>query len=149
MIIDTLDNLGKYAALNPLFADVVEFLKANDLQTMEPGKYPIKDKDLFVNLSLTTQRTKDTAFLETHINMIDIQIPITCPETFGYTPLCDLPAFEYNAEKDITKYGDTKAQTYVTVNPGQFAIFFPQDGHAPCIIEKEEIKKAIFKVKAI
>ena len=27
MIIDTLDNLGKYVALNPLFADVVEFLK--------------------------------------------------------------------------------------------------------------------------
>ena len=146
MIIDTLDNLGKYAALNPLFADVVDFLKSNDLQTMEPGKYPIKDKDLFLNLSLAKQRTKDTAFLETHVEMIDIQIPITCPETFGYTPLCDLPAFEYNAEKDITKYGDTKAQTYVTVNPGQFAIFFPQDGHAPCIAGVPELKKAIFKV---
>lgn len=148
MIIDTIDNLGKYVALNPLFADVVEFLKTNDLQTMEAGKYPIKDKDLFLNLSLAKQRTKDTAILETHINMIDIQIPITCAETFGYTPLEDLPDFEYNAEKDITKYGDTKAQTYVTVNPGQMAIFFPQDGHAPCIIKKEEIKKAIFKVKA-
>lgn len=148
MIIDTIDNLGKYVALNPLFADVVEFLKTNDLQTMEAGKYPIKDKDLFLNLSLAKQRTKDTAILETHINMIDIQIPITCAETFGYTPLEDLPDFEYNAEKDITKYGETKAQTYVTVNPGQMAIFFPQDGHAPCIIEKEEIKKAIFKVKA-
>ena len=148
MIIDTIDNFGKYLALNPLFADVVEYLKNNDLQTMEVGKYPIKDKDLFLNLSLAKQRTKDTAFLETHINMIDIQIPITCAETFGYTPLEDLPDFEYNAEKDITKYGDTKAQTYVTVNPGQMAIFFPQDGHAPCIIEKEEIKKAIFKVKA-
>ena len=148
MIIDTIDNLGKYVALNPLFADVVEFLKTNDLQTMEVGKFPIKDKDLFLNLSLAKQRTKDTAILETHINMIDIQIPITCAETFGYTPLEDLPDFEYNAEKDITKYGDTKAQTYVTVNPGQMAIFFPQDGHAPCIIEKEEIKKAIFKVKA-
>ena len=147
MIIDTLDNLGKYTALNPLFADVVEFLKTHDLQTMEVGKYPIKDKDLFLNLSLTKQRTKETAFLETHIDMIDIQVPITCAESFGYSPLCDLPAFEYNAEKDITKYGDTKPQTYVTVNPGQFAIFFPQDGHAPCIIEEEEIKKAIFKVK--
>ena len=147
MIIDTLDNLGKYTALNPLFADVVEFLKTHDLQTMEAGKYPIKDKDLFLNLSLTKQRTKETAFLETHIDMIDIQVPITCAESFGYSPLCDLPAFEYNAEKDITKYGDTKPQTYVTVNPGQFAIFFPQDGHAPCIIEEEEIKKAIFKVK--
>ena len=147
MIIDTLDNLGKFVALNPLFADVVEFLKTHDLRTMEVGKYPIKDKDLFLNLSLTKQRTKETAFLETHIDMIDIQVPITCAETFGYSPLCDLPAFEYNAEKDITKYGDTKPQTYVTVNPGQFAIFFPQDGHAPCIIEEEEIKKAIFKVK--
>ena len=147
MIIDTLDNLGKFVALNPLFADVVEFLKTHDLRTMEVGKYPIKDKDLFLNLSLTKQRTKETAFLETHIDMIDIQVPITCAESFGYSPLCDLPAFEYNAEKDITKYGDTKPQTYVTVNPGQFAIFFPQDGHAPCIIEEEEIKKAIFKVK--
>jgi len=147
MIIDTLDNLGKYVALNPLFADVVEFLNTHDLQTMEAGSYPIKDKDVALKLSLTKQRTKETAFLETHIEMIDIQVPITCAETFGYSPLCDLPAFEYEAEKDITKYGDTKPQTYVTVNPGQFAIFFPQDGHAPCIIEEEEIKKAIFKVK--
>lgn len=146
MIVDTIENLGKYVALNPLFADVVEFLKNHDLQSMEPGKYPIKDKDLFMNLQVAQQRTKDTAFLETHIEMIDIQIPITCAETFGYTPLCDLPAFDYNAEKDITKYGDTKPQTFVTVNPGQFAIFFPQDGHMPCIIDEPEIKKAIFKI---
>lgn len=148
MIIDTIDNLGKYVALNPLFADVVEFLKGHDLLTLETGKYPIKDKDLFLNLQVAKQRTKETAFLETHVEMIDIQIPVTAAETFGYTPLCDLPAFDYNAEKDITKYGDTKAQTYVTVNPGQFAIFFPQDGHAPCITNAPEIKKAIFKVKA-
>ena len=148
MIIDTIDNWGKYVALNPLFADVVEFLNSHDLQTLEAGKYPIKDKDLFLNLQVAKQRTKETAFLETHVEMIDIQIPVTAAETFGYTPLCDLPAFDYNAEKDITKYGDTKAQTYVTVNPGQFAIFFPQDGHAPCITDAPEIKKAIFKVKA-
>ena len=148
MIIDTIENLGKYVTLNPLFADVVEFLKNNDLQTVEEGKHFIKDKDLFVNIQVAKGKTQETAVLETHIEMIDIQIPITCEETFGYTPLCDLPDFEYNAEKDITKYGDTKAQTYVTVKPGQFVIFFPQDGHAPCIINQPEIKKAIFKVKA-
>lgn len=148
MIIDTIENLGKYVALNPLFADVVEFLKNNDLQTIEEGKHFIKDKDLFVNIQVAKGKTQEAAVLETHIEMIDIQIPITCEETFGYTPLCDLPDFEYNAEKDITKYGDTKAQTYVTVKPGQFVIFFPQDGHAPCIINQSEIKKAIFKVKA-
>lgn len=148
MIIDTIENLGKYVTLNPLFADVVEFLNNNDLQTMEVGKYPIKDKDLFLNLQVAKGKTQDAAVLETHIDMIDIQIPISCEETFGYTPLCDLPDFEYNAEKDITKYGETKSQTYVTLKPGQMVIFFPQDGHAPCISDHAEIKKAIFKVKA-
>ena len=137
MIIDKLDNLGKYTMLNPLFADVVEF------------KYPIKDKDLFLNLTVAKGRGKEAATLETHIDMIDIQIPISCDETFGYTPLGDLPHFEYNAEKDITKYGDTLAQTYVTLKPMQMGIFFPQDGHAPCISDNAEIKKAIFKVKVI
>lgn len=145
MIIDTLDNLGKYIGLNPLFADVVAFLKDHDLNAMEAGKYPIKDKDLFVNITTAKGRAKEAAVLETHIEMIDIQIPLDTEETFGYTPIQDLPNFEYNAEKDITKYGDTMAQTYVTCRPGQMAIFFPQDGHAPCISAKD-IKKAIFKV---
>lgn len=147
MIIDTIENLNKYIGLNPLFADVVAFLDANDLQAMEPGKYPIKDKDLFLNLTIAKGRGKEAAVLETHIDMIDIQIPISGAETFGYTPLCDLPAFDYNVEKDVTLYGDTKPQTYVTINPGQMAIFFPQDGHAPCIANNPEIKKAIFKVR--
>ena len=148
MIIDSIDNLGKYVAMNPLFADVVDFLKSHDLQTLEAGKYPIKDKDLFLNLQIAQGRSQEAAVLETHIEMIDIQIPISGEETFGYTPLQDLPSFEYNAEKDITKYGETKAQTYVTLKPGQIAIFFPQDGHAPCITDAPEIKKAIFKIKA-
>ncbi|MBR1932122.1 MAG: YhcH/YjgK/YiaL family protein [Prevotella sp.] len=149
MIIDKLDNLSKYVALNPLFADVIEFLKSHDLNTMEAGKYPIKDKDLFLNLTVAKGRAKEAATLETHINMIDIQIPLSCCETFGYTPLSDLPDFEYSAEKDITKYGDSLAQTYVTLKPMQMGIFFPQDGHAPCIADEPEIKKAIFKVKVI
>ena len=148
MIIDTIDNLGKYEALNPLFADVVKFLSENDLNAMEEGEHPIKGADLFVNIQMAKGRSREAAVIETHREMIDIQIPIDADETFGFTPLCDLPAFDYNAEKDMTKYGDTKAQTYFTVKVGQMVIFFPQDGHAPCITEKEGIKKAIFKVKA-
>ena len=147
MVIDTIDNLSKYVGLNPLFADVVAFLKANDLSKMEEGKHPIQGTDLFVNVTTAKGRAKEAAVLETHIDMIDIQIPLDTEEAFGYTPLCDLPDYEYNAEKDITKYGDTMAQTYFAVKPGQMVIFFPQDGHAPCISDKPAIKKAIFKVK--
>lgn len=148
MIIDTLDNLVKYVGINPLFADVVEFLKSNNLNSLEPGKHFIKDKDLFVNITTAKGRTPDMATLETHINMIDIQIPLDGEETFGYTPLEDLPEAAYNAEKDITKY-EGMAQSFVTCRPGMMGIFFPQDGHAPCISPAPEIKKAIFKVKVM
>ena len=148
MIIDTLDNLVKYEAVNPLFSDVVEFIKNNNLAAMEPGKYPIKGADLFVNIAVAKGKAPDEAVIETHRRMIDIQIPLDAEETYGYTPLCRLPEAEYNAEKDITKYPDLMAESFVDCQPGMFAIFFPQDGHAPCISMAPEIKKAIFKVKA-
>ena len=148
MIIDTVDNLEKYAAVNPLFPKVVEFLKNNNLETMEPGKYEIAGKDLFVNITIAKGKTPDQAVIETHNKMIDIQIPITAAETFGYTQREMLPEAVYNEEKDITKIPDLAADSYVTCQPGMMAIFFPQDGHAPCIAGVEELKKAIFKVKA-
>ena len=148
MIIDKLENLKNYASVNPLFPKVVEFLQQNDLNTLEAGKHEIVGKDLFVNIQIAKGRTPAEATIETHNNMIDIQIPLSAPETFGYTQRDQLPDAEYNAEKDITKIPGLAADSYVTCQPGMMAIFFPQDGHAPCIAGVPEIKKAIFKVKA-
>ena len=147
MILDTIDNLGKYAALNPLFARVAEFIAANDLAAREPGIVELQGKDLFANFTVAKGKTREAARLETHDAMIDIQIPLSCPETMGVTPRTKLPEAPYNAEKDITFY-DGLAEQYVTVQPGEFVIFFPQDGHAPCVSDEAEIQKVIFKVKA-
>ena len=148
MIIDTIENLKKYVGINPLFADVVKFIEENDLSSMEDGKYMIKGNDLVVNITTAKGKTPDEAVMETHINMIDIQIPLDEEETYGYLPLADLPKAEYNAEKDITKYPDVQGSSDVTGRPGMMTIFFPQDGHAPCISYVPEFRKAIFKVKA-
>lgn len=148
MIIDTLENLKNYASVNPLFPKVVEFIQQNDLNALEAGKHEIVGKDLFVNIQMAKGRTPAEAVIETHNKMIDIQIPLSDTETFGYTPREALPQAEYNVEKDITKIPDLVAESYVTCRPGMMVIFFPQDGHAPCIAGVPEIKKAIFKVKA-
>ena len=146
MIIDKLENLKLYASLNPLFPKVLEFLQQHDLNTLEEGKHAIVGKDLFVNIQVAKGKTPEAAVIETHDKMIDIQIPISAPETYGYTQRDQLPKETYNAEKNITKIADLAADSYVTCLPGMFAIFFPQDGHAPCIAGVPEIKKAIFKV---
>ncbi len=148
MIIDKLENLKNYESVNPLFSKVVEFLQKNDLNKLEIGKHEIVGKDLFVNITMTKGRTPDEAVIETHDKMIDIQIPLSDAETFGYTQRDQLPKAEYNTEKDITKIPNLAADSYITCQPGMMAIFFPQDGHAPCIAGVPEIKKAIFKVKA-
>ena len=138
MVIDKLENLEKYVSLNPLFAQAVEFLKTTDLNAHEIGKVVLKEGELIVNFA--------QARPETHNNFIDIQIPLSGVETMGYTPRTDLPEEEYNAEKDITFYKGF-AKDYLTITPGMFAIFFPQDGHAPGVTP-DGVKKVIVKVRA-
>jgi YhcH/YjgK/YiaL family protein len=149
MVIDTIDNLKRYVAMNALFADVVDFLQHNKLEDLSEGKHPIKGDDVFVNIQAKEGKTADEAVIEYHRRMIDIQVPLNATETFGYTPVADLPEADFNADKDIAKLPGVKPQTFVTVKPGQMAIFFPQDGHAPCISDAGQLRKAIFKIKAL
>lgn len=148
MVIDKLENIEKYASLNPLFAEAIEFLKSHDLAALEVGKTELKGKDLLVNVAQTKPKTKEQAKLETHRDFIDIQIPVSGVEIMGYTPAtaCQPAEAPYNTEKDITFF-EGLAESYLEVKPGMFAIFFPQDGHAPGITP-EGVKKIIVKVKA-
>lgn len=148
MVVDTLDNLDKYASLNPLFAQAIEYLQSTDLNALEVGKVVLKDTDLVVNIAQTTPKTKEEAKLETHNEFIDIQIPLSGVEVMGYTAGKDCKPVNapYNATKDLTFF-EGLADDYITVKPGMFAIFFPQDGHAPGI-SATGVKKVIVKVKA-
>ena len=145
MIIDKLENIGMYASVNPLFAQTIEFLRSTDLNAHELGKVVLKEGELFVNFAAARPKTKDDAKIETHNNFIDIQIPLTGTELMGYMPRTDLAEAEYNAEKDVTFYPG-HATDYLTVKPGMFAIFFPEDAHAPGVTEVE-LKKVIVKVR--
>jgi len=148
MVVDKIENLDKYVSLNPLFAQAVEFLKSHNLSEMELGKTELKGKDLVVNIAQTNPKTKEQAKLETHNKFIDIQIPLSGVEVMGYTPAVDCKPADatYNEEKDITFF-EGLAESYIPVKPGMFAIFFPEDGHAPGVSEIG-VKKVIVKVLA-
>ena len=45
MVVDRLENIEKYASLNPLFAQAIEFLKSHDLNALEVGKTELKGKN--------------------------------------------------------------------------------------------------------
>lgn len=144
MVIDRLENLEKYASLNPLFAKAMEYLKNTDLNAQELGKVRLQGDDLVVNFSQTQPKAKEDAKLETHNQFIDIQIPLSGVEVMGYTPRESLPEAAYNEKDDISFYPGL-AESYIPVKPGMFAIFFPQDAHAPGV-SPDGVKKVIVKV---
>jgi YhcH/YjgK/YiaL family protein len=148
MIIDTLRQAGQYTALHPLFEKAFKFLKENDLASLEPGKHPIDGENMWASIMHAPLKTVEVANLEVHDKYIDIQVVISGVETYGWIPraACKLPKGEMNTEKDVLFFED-KSQTFVTLEAGQFAIFFPEDGHQPMIGEGE-IRKCIIKVKA-
>jgi YhcH/YjgK/YiaL family protein len=147
MIIDTLENLSKYASLHPRFAQALDYLKSTDLNALEPGKYEIDGKDLHASVSAKEGVQAADAKFEAHNSYIDIQVCISGKESMGWKPRakCVDPKGEFNTEKDVIFYND-QPDMYFTLTDGQFVIFYPEDVHAPMIGEGV-IKKLVVKVK--
>ena len=147
MIIDRLENIGKYAALHPLFPEAVAFLRSHDLATLQPGQIVLQPGRLWVNVEQIAPKAKAEALLEAHRDFMDIQLPLSHVETMGYTPEAECrPAdAEYSADRDIVFF-DGLARQYFTLEPGMFAVFLPGEGHAPAISDTGGAK-LVFKVK--
>lgn len=148
MIIDTLNNSAKYDALHPLFAKAFEFIKQTDLINAADGKSDIAEglKAIFSNKTGMTAEASVAKF-ECHNKHIDIQLCIKGNETIGWKPRekCVTENGGYNPEKDVQLYTE-QPDMYFHLTDGQFAIFFPEDVHAP-MIGDGEIKKLVIKVK--
>lgn len=147
MILDSLKNSALYYSVNPRLKKAFEYLETVDLMTLAPGKYEIDGKEIFLNLMERDLKRREDAKLEVHNDYIDVQIVLRGTESFGWSERCNLkqPREEFNAEKDIQFFLD-EPQTYYTLQPGQFTILLPEDGHAPMVGEGI-IRKAILKVK--
>ncbi|MDD6151547.1 MAG: YhcH/YjgK/YiaL family protein [Bacteroidales bacterium] len=133
---------------NPFYAKAMEFLQDNDLFDLEAGKHIIDGDNLWLNIVDSKLKTTQEARLEVHDKYIDIQIPLSCEETFGIKPRseCTQPVGEMDPVKDILFYADPVEET-VTVKAGEVITFEPDTAHAP-LIGEGTIHKAIFKVRA-
>ena len=148
MIIDSLENSEKHNSVHPLFAQAFEYIKTQDLMTLEDGKYEVADgiKAIMSSKNGKTEAESLEKF-ECHQKAIDIQFCISGTETIGWKPISKCHTFkaEYNSEKDVTFYNE-KPDMYFQLTDNQFGIFFPEDVHAPMIGEGM-IKKLVLKIK--
>ena len=134
MILDSLNNTEKIECLHPLFKQAFDYLKSTDFSKVEDGKYELEGSRLYVSVVSIFGKEKKDAAIETHKKYIDIQMPLLGVEKIGWKPGCELQeeSTPYNEQKDIAFYID-RPTAYTKIYPGQFAIYFPEDGHAPGI----------------
>ncbi len=132
MIIGDLSDTARIETLNPHFKKVFDYVRTHDLSAVPAGKIVIDGDDAFINVVDLKGKAKETAAQESHDAYLDVHIPLSAPETFGWTPRAALPAAPYDAAGDCSLY-PAPAQVYATIQPRQFVIFFPEDIHAPAI----------------
>ena len=132
MILDRLNNSDIYKTLHQNFSLAFEFLKRKDVGELSPGRYDIEGDNIFAVVVRDKGKGHNEAKLEVHKKYIDIQFEISGTDEIGWKPAgeCINPDSDFSEEKDLGFFLD-KPETWVALPPETFAIFFPQDAHAP------------------
>lgn len=146
MILDTVDNAGLYLDVHPLFPEAFEFLSSIDRDSIDPGVYEIRGRELYVIVSRSSAQPEAAPKLEAHRKYIDLQVTLRGRYDIGWRSLdaCKNTAVPYDGEKDIVVLDDAP-ECWLALTEGRFAVFFPEDAHAPRPPEGDLVK-AIFKI---
>lgn len=149
MIVTTLKESAKYHALGEGIQKGLEWLKENDIRSMEDGRYEVDGDDVFVLVQRYTTRLIDDTWFEGHLKFIDIHYVAEGVEYFCYTPLerAGSPVTEYdNVEDDFLYHKDY--ETAVLMKEGDVVIVYPEDVHMPQrrALFPSEVVKACIKI---
>ncbi len=151
MILDQLSRLSTYSALSPHLAAAVRFVNQSDLSCLGVGRINIDGENVYANnMAYDTKPAYQTRW-ESHRNYIDIQIMIAGSEKMAVANVSSLTgATPYEQERDVFFYDGVGLGSHhlITVAEGEFAIFFPHDGHMPMIMldRPAGVRKIVIKV---
>lgn len=132
MIFDSLNNYTRYTTLHPGLKTSFEFLINHQLDDLIDVKHMIDGEHIFALGMATNGKGTENAVFETHRKYIDIQYTVSGSDLIGWDeqPLCTPDPDGYNTEKDVEFYTD-RPNLWIPVSSGRFAIFYPEDAHAP------------------
>ena len=136
MIVSRLENSSRIESLHPLFKQLFDYVKTHDLLNAPLGRIELDGDNLFINNVNPECVPADKQVLEMHRDYIDVHILLTGQETIGWKAVETLEhqAQAYQKEGDCALYSD-RPTLFATLQPGEFAIVYPEDPHAPVIGE--------------
>ena len=145
MILDLIENAGRYESLHPLFGKVFAALRKRSLGSWIDGREELAGVQLYASVATNSPKKRSAARLEAHRKYIDVQVVLEGEEEIGWRSRCHCRAKdgEYDPEKDLEFFKE-RPQSWSRLTAGSFAVFFPEDAHAPGV-SSQEVKKIVFK----
>lgn len=154
MIVTSLQTWPAQAsAYHPVFRRALEFIARHDFRHEKPGKIDIIPGKLFCLLQEMDSVPFSDARPESHRQFIDIQYLISGHEVMGVSSVSSgkhSVVEDRTPEQDILFWQVNEDENPVTLTPGMFAIFFPDDIHRPCAHQPSDapchLRKAVIKI---
>ncbi len=150
MILDTYQQWKRYSGISPRLRRGMEFLTSANVQ-MKEGRHEIDGDELFALVVKTMTTPAAGRQLEVHRKYIDVHFMHSGAENVLWAPLelFGQPAKPYDLDLDAALYLPVPQVQAVRVDQGSFAVFFPEDSHAPsCQIGEHpaEVFKVVLKI---
>lgn len=134
MILDTLDDIVKYAGISPNFETAVRWLQETDPEALEPGRTDIDGEKVYAVMSENRLEPKEPVF-EVHRRYADIQIILRGREGFRYgrkgKELSGKP------ENDVW-FCAADRQVPFELEEGGVTVFLPGEAHAPGLYPEKD-----------
>ncbi len=128
----------------------LHFLRTTDFASLKPGEIEIEGRRIYAQIIDLTTRPREENRPEVHRRYIDIQFLASGEEYIGVASDTgnNEIAESLLEERDIIFYHGMENESLLTMVPGSYAMFFPQDVHRPaCVYQAPSaIRKVVVKV---
>lgn len=146
-------NDPRFAAAHAYLADLLDpnsaaFGRLNQIAPGVTERVDLAD-GAFALEQVYQAKPRGDVFLESHRKYIDVQLVLSGAERMEVIDISRLTVSQpYLAERDLIKYADFTATSWLTMTAGNVAIFFPVDGHlstqlpdaGPVLVRKSVVK---------
>lgn len=146
MILNSLANSSSFEPYLklPVFRRALDWLRSMP-ENQPLGIVELSGREMYVNVHGYDTLGREACRFESHRRYVDVQYCIRGGELIDYCPLGWLPGNDgYDAEKDFIFHQAPAQFSTLRMTPGDFAIFFPDDGHRPKV--HDGIHSAVHKL---
>ena len=149
MIYDKVENMSLYFDRLKGFEKIEKAYNEFINNPIKEGRIDIDGDNLWCNVASYTVNPDNPLKYEAHKEYTDVQVMVDGEEVFGWANTKECNVTEDFKEGCDIAFMDAPNGQFFELRKGYFAVFFPEDAHAPCRKSEnaDSAHKLVYKVK--